>query len=155
RLLERVQAAFPEDNDVAPQPAPDRHPECESCEREGSGRADLSVPQILWVAEAPRRMTSGNRDFEIPAPYMPLPFSNTRALLKIEDGCTMRCAFCIIPRTRGPQRSRPPAEVVAEARELAAAGHQEIVVTGVQISAYRWEGRGLFHLVGDLLRDLL
>ena len=35
------------------------HPECEPCEREGSGRADLSVPQILWVAEAPRRMTSG------------------------------------------------------------------------------------------------
>src|SRR5947209_6278833 len=35
------------------------HPECEPCEREGSGRADLSFPQILWVAEAPRRMTSG------------------------------------------------------------------------------------------------
>ena len=59
RLLERVHAAFPEDNDVTPQPASHRHPECEPCEREGSGRADPSVPQILWVAEAPRRMTSG------------------------------------------------------------------------------------------------
>ena len=38
-----------------------RHPEGESCEREGSGRADLSCPQILWVAEAPRRMTSTSR----------------------------------------------------------------------------------------------
>ncbi len=81
------------------------------------------------------------------------PSGNTRALLKIEDGCNMRCAFCIIPQTRGRQRSRPPAEVVAEARALADAGYQEIVVTGVQISAYRWESHGLFHLAGDLLRD--
>jgi len=86
-------------------------------------------------------------------PYAPLPFANTRALLKIEDGCNMRCAFCIIPQTRGHQRSRPPEEVIAEARALTAAGHQEIVVTGVQISAWRWEGRGLFHLAGDLLRE--
>jgi threonylcarbamoyladenosine tRNA methylthiotransferase MtaB len=78
---------------------------------------------------------------------------NTRALLKIEDGCNMRCAFCIIPQTRGRQRSRPPAEVLAEARALTAAGHREIVVTGVQISAYRWEGHTLFDLVRDLLRE--
>jgi threonylcarbamoyladenosine tRNA methylthiotransferase MtaB len=91
---------------------------------------------------------------EIPVPCMPLPSGNTRALLKIEDGCNMRCAFCIIPQTRGRQRSRPPAEVVAEARALTAAGYQEIVVTGVQISAYRWESHGLFHLAGDLLREL-
>src|SRR6185369_10830316 len=89
----------------------------------------------------------------VPVPYVHLPFGNTRALLKIEDGCNMRCAFCIIPQTRGHQRSRPPEEVIAEARALTAAGHQEIVVTGVQISAWRWEGRGLFHLAGDLLRE--
>jgi len=78
---------------------------------------------------------------------------HTRALLKVEDGCNMRCAFCIIPQTRGRQRSRPPAEVVAEAMALVAAGHREIVVTGVQISAYRCEGQGLFELVRDLLRE--
>lgn len=86
-------------------------------------------------------------------PYAPLPFGHTRALLKIEDGCNMRCAFCIIPQTRGRQRSRPPAEILAEARALVAAGHREIVVTGVQISAYRWEGQGLFELTGRLLRE--
>lgn len=90
---------------------------------------------------------------EIPVPCMPLPSGNTRALLKVEDGCNMRCAFCIIPQTRGRQRSRPPAEVIAEARALTGAGYQEIVVTGVQISAYRWESHGLFHLAGDLLRE--
>ena len=75
-----------------------------------------------------------------PPPSLPgarPPHGNTRALVKIEDGCEMRCAFCIIPATRGRQRSRPPAEVVAEVRRLAAAGYREIVVTGVQISAYR------------------
>ena len=86
-------------------------------------------------------------------PYMPLPFGHTRALLKVEDGCNMRCAFCVIPQTRGRQRSRPPSEVLAEARALVAAGHQEIVVTGVQISAYRWEGQGLFDLTDRLLRE--
>ena len=78
----------------------------------------------------------------------------TRALIKVEDGCDMRCAFCIIPSTRGRQASRPLPEVVEEARALAAAGVREIVVTGVQISAYRWEGRGLADLVAALLAAL-
>jgi threonylcarbamoyladenosine tRNA methylthiotransferase MtaB len=89
----------------------------------------------------------------IPVPYVPLPFGNTRALLKVEDGCNMRCAFCIIPQTRGRQRSRPPEELIAEARSLTAAGYQELVVTGVQISAYRWEDKGLFELATALLRE--
>ena len=42
-----------------------------------------------------------------PPPFVPLAFGNTRTLVKIEDGCNMRCAFCIIPSTRGRQRSRP------------------------------------------------
>ncbi|HSK81299.1 MAG TPA: tRNA (N(6)-L-threonylcarbamoyladenosine(37)-C(2))-methylthiotransferase MtaB [Thermoanaerobaculia bacterium] len=74
---------------------------------------------------------------ELPVPFVPLPFGNTRALVKVEDGCNMRCSFCIIPATRGRQRSRPVAEVVAEVRGLVRTGYREIVVTGVQISAYR------------------
>ncbi len=73
----------------------------------------------------------------VPVSYVPLQYGPARALLKVEDGCDMRCAFCIIPRTRGPQRSRPLDGVVAEARALEAAGYAEIVITGVQISAYR------------------
>ncbi|MFL6262619.1 MAG: tRNA (N(6)-L-threonylcarbamoyladenosine(37)-C(2))-methylthiotransferase MtaB [Thermoanaerobaculia bacterium] len=77
--------------------------------------------------------------------------SPTRALVKVEDGCNMRCSFCIIPFTRGAQRSRPAAEVVAEVRELLGRGHREIVITGVQISAWRSEGGRL----GDLVRTIL
>jgi len=75
----------------------------------------------------------------------------TRALVKVEDGCNMRCSFCIIPFTRGAQRSRPAAEVVAEVRDLLGRGHREIVITGVQISAWRSEGGRL----GDLVRAIL
>jgi threonylcarbamoyladenosine tRNA methylthiotransferase MtaB len=88
-----------------------------------------------------------------PVPYVPLEFGNSRALVKIEDGCDMRCAFCIIPRTRGHQRSRPPEEVVRQVAQLAAGGFAELVITGVQISSYRVAGTGLFELVTRLLDE--
>ncbi|HEX2642068.1 MAG TPA: MiaB/RimO family radical SAM methylthiotransferase [Thermoanaerobaculia bacterium] len=87
-------------------------------------------------------------------PYCaPLPSGNTRALVKIEDGCNMRCAFCIIPATRGRQRSRPPVEVVEEVRGLARAGYREVVLTGVQISAYRSGETRLYDLVRMILAE--
>jgi threonylcarbamoyladenosine tRNA methylthiotransferase MtaB len=90
---------------------------------------------------------------ELPVPYVPLPFGNTRALVKVEDGCNMRCSFCIIPFTRGAQRSRPPAGVVEEVRGLVRQGYREVVVTGVQISAWRWEGLRLAGLVRAVLAE--
>ena len=84
-------------------------------------------------------------------PYAPLEFGNSRALVKIEDGCNMPCAFCIIPSTRGAQRSRAPQEIVSEVRGLAGAGFQEIVLTGVQISSYRFDGLRLYDLTTLLL----
>jgi threonylcarbamoyladenosine tRNA methylthiotransferase MtaB len=60
----------------------------------------------------------------------------TRAVIKIQDGCNHFCSFCIIPFTRGRLRSRGPAEVVAEARELAALGYRELVLTGICLGDY-------------------
>jgi threonylcarbamoyladenosine tRNA methylthiotransferase MtaB len=88
-----------------------------------------------------------------PVPYVPLEFGNSRALVKVEDGCDMSCAFCIIPRTRGRQRSRPADEVVRQVAALTAGGFAEIVVTGVQISSYRDGDAGLFELVARLLDE--
>lgn len=118
---------------------------------------DLVVPN----AEKDRLLARVNEAFpdaapaepELPVPYVPLPFGNTRALVKVEDGCNMRCAFCIIPFTRGPQRSRPVPEVVAEVRGLVGRGYREIVVTGVQISAWRSEGLRLAGLTRALLAE--
>lgn len=76
---------------------------------------------------------------ESPVPY-PSPLFHTRAFVKIQDGCNMGCAFCIIPLARGRERSRPSSEIIAEIRDLVAAGHKEIVLTGVQLSAYGRDG---------------
>jgi len=71
-------------------------------------------------------------------PVAPRPHvsGRSRAFLKIQDGCQHRCAFCIVPFARGNSRSLPPAEVEAQARRLVAAGHPEIVLTGVDLGHY-------------------
>ncbi len=61
---------------------------------------------------------------------------HTRALLKIEDGCSNFCTYCIIPYTRGPVRSLPLDDAISECGKLAASGYNEIVVTGIEISSY-------------------
>jgi threonylcarbamoyladenosine tRNA methylthiotransferase MtaB len=86
-------------------------------------------------------------------PCAPIPFANTRALVKVEDGCNMRCSFCVIPSTRGAQRSRPVSEVVEEVRRLVRRGFREVVLTGVQISAYRWSNERLVDLVRAILAE--
>jgi threonylcarbamoyladenosine tRNA methylthiotransferase MtaB len=59
-----------------------------------------------------------------------------RAFLQVQQGCDHRCTFCIIPYARGPSRSVPVDAVIALARELVTAGAQEIVLTGVDLTAY-------------------
>ena len=60
----------------------------------------------------------------------------TRAFLKIEDGCNRFCSYCIIPYARGRVRSKPLTELCGEVRELAESGYREIVLTGINLSAY-------------------
>lgn len=62
--------------------------------------------------------------------------SRARAMLKIQDGCSQFCTYCIIPYARGPSRSRNPEKVLAEAKSLLESGYKEIVLTGVHIGAY-------------------
>lgn len=64
------------------------------------------------------------------------PSPRARALLKIQDGCNRACSYCIVPRVRGPQRSRSLPEVVAEAERLVGEGYREIVLTGIRLGAY-------------------
>ena len=74
-----------------------------------------------------------------------------RAFLKIQDGCDMACAFCIIPKVRGRSRSRPIPELTAEVARLLASGHREIVLCGIHIG--HW-GRDLGQDLGELLAAL-
>ena len=60
----------------------------------------------------------------------------TRAFLKIQEGCSNFCSYCIIPYARGPLRSRHPDSVLQEARKLVDMGFKEIVLTGIHLGAY-------------------
>ncbi len=60
----------------------------------------------------------------------------TRAFLKVQDGCDNFCAYCIIPKTRSEVHSKPLDEAVNEAKALVLAGHKEIVITGICVGAY-------------------
>lgn len=64
----------------------------------------------------------------------------TRAFLKIQEGCTNFCTYCIIPYARGPLRSRPLESIITESEKLIGAGFKEIVLTGIHLGAY---GRGM------------
>ena len=61
---------------------------------------------------------------------------HSRAFVKVQEGCDEACTFCIVPQTRGASRSRAPASVLAQVRQLAAAGYVEVVLTGVHIGDY-------------------
>ena len=101
-------------------------------------------------AAFPDRIPAG-QDGQVPVPYVPLDFGHARALVKVEDGCNMGCSFCIIPSTRGRQRSRSVAEVVDEVQALSTGGYREVVITGVQISEYAHDGNRLYDLVSQVL----
>jgi threonylcarbamoyladenosine tRNA methylthiotransferase MtaB len=60
-----------------------------------------------------------------------------RAFVKIQDGCSFSCNFCVIPLVRGASRSRPAAAVLAEVHRRVAQGHREIVLTGINLGCYR------------------
>ncbi len=105
-------------------------------------------PQLLEQAvEEKRRMEAIDRAFERRT-FEVLPAGGlgqrTRAMLKVEDGCVNFCSYCIIPYARGRVRSLPLEQCAREARTLAEAGYQEIVLTGIEISSWGQElGDGL------------
>lgn len=76
----------------------------------------------------------------------------TRVDLKIQDGCDNACSYCIVRTARGPARSMPAAEIVAQARVMAAQGVPELVLVGIDLASYDDAGLDLAGLVG-MLRD--
>ena len=91
-----------------------------------------------------------------PLPHHPIDgvAGRARAHLEIQNGCDHRCTFCIIPYGRGPSRSVPLPDVVAQVRRLVEQGHVEIVLTGVDITAWGLDLGGEARL-GDLVLAIL
>jgi threonylcarbamoyladenosine tRNA methylthiotransferase MtaB len=80
--------------------------------------------------------------------------NHTRPVVKIQDGCNSRCAYCVIPFVRGRSRSLEPAQVIEEIARLSASGYREIVLSGINLGTY---GRDLSPRIEllDLLRRIL
>ena len=105
----------------------------------GSAKRQEFVEMLLNAAAEKNHQESVDialrrREFEIlPAGGLE---ERTRAMLKVQDGCVNFCSYCIIPYTRGPIRSAPLALAVEQAKELAARGYREIVITGIEIASW-------------------
>ena len=135
RLMQAIEAAPCPQPDGAPCPQPDGAP----CPQphggamhgpEGGGRVRTACPD------------AGARR------------GRTRSLVKIQEGCTDLCSFCVVPHTRGPGRSRPSDDVVAEVRDRAARGYREVVLTGTKLGDYGRNGEaGLPGLVRRILDE--
>jgi threonylcarbamoyladenosine tRNA methylthiotransferase MtaB len=76
--------------------------------------------------------------------------NSTRANLKIQDGCNFVCSFCIIPSARGPARSRNFDDIIREANKLVELGHQELVLTGVNIGTYNSDNHSIVSVLKEL-----
>ncbi len=108
-----------------------------------------NVEKVLSGAEA---RVVDIRPHEKGEPFEDLPMDrfagHTRAFVKVEDGCDRRCAYCVIPRARGPVRSRSEAGILEELARLADAGYREVVLTAISLPSYgRDTGTGLAELV--------
>lgn len=78
-----------------------------------------------------------------------------RAYVKVQDGCRMRCSYCIIPAARGDLTSRPVAELVDEVRRLVDTGHREVVLTGIHLGHWGLEWTDCRLRLPDLVEELL
>jgi threonylcarbamoyladenosine tRNA methylthiotransferase MtaB len=84
----------------------------------------------------------------------PRSADRARAMVKAQDGCDSHCTYCIIPRARGRSRSVPPEQVLERVRVLAAEGHGEVVITGVDLGSYGEDDTSMPDL-GGLLGQVL
>ena len=86
----------------------------------------------------------------VPQDKVCLPLQTSRAYLKIQDGCSGRCTFCIVPHFRGQPVSIPFDEIMVRTKSFLAAGYREIILTGCNLSLYHWSDHNLATLLAAL-----
>jgi threonylcarbamoyladenosine tRNA methylthiotransferase MtaB len=110
------------------------------CAANLAGEAFSNLPKNVEVVRLPSERTP---DFvagdvgRIGCVRADVGLDRVRAFVKIQDGCSFRCSYCVIPRVRGASRSRPAVRVLDEIRRRVDQGHKEVVLTGVNIGCYR------------------
>lgn len=118
-------------------------------------KMEAATFRSLTIADSERVQVNDIMSVRETAPHMIDGFgTRARAYVQVQNGCDHRCTFCIIPFGRGPSRSVPAGEVVAQIRRLVEAGYKEVVLTGVDITSYGTDLPGEASL-GRLVRQVL
>ncbi len=123
------------------------------------------LPNVRWIVGNARKMDLVSVFDEYPAPagfelVMPpieresftssiasIDHTHTRANIKVQDGCDFFCSFCEIPYARGRARSRVFQNIFTEAKALVAAGHRELILTGINIGTYAYDNKTLMDII--------
>ena len=118
----------------------------------GSGNRHAILTDVQKVLNGEEERVIDIRPHEKGERFEELPMDkfaeHTRAFVKVEDGCNRRCAYCVIPRARGPVRSRDEASVLEELRRLTDAGYKEVVLTAISLPSYGTDsGTSLVELI--------
>lgn len=106
----------------------------------GSGNRHAILQHVQSVLQGAAERVVDIRPHEKGEKFEELPMDrfaeHTRAFVKVEDGCNRRCAYCVIPRARGPVRSRAEESILDELRRLAESGYREVVLTAISLPSY-------------------
>ena len=109
------------------------------------------LPSLIESARGGQRTTATEFDLEEHyEDFTPRRFDGVKAWIPVQRGCDYRCTYCIVPTTRGPERSRQLAEVIRETEAAVSSGISEIVLLGQTVNSY-FDGR---HTFADLLRSV-
>lgn len=113
-------------------------------------KAALVRHVVEWRGQPPVPCVVGD-DAEVISPRI----VRTRAMVRIQGGCNQVCAYCIVPRVRGRERSIPAEEIVGEINRHAASGYREVVLTGTQLGSYgfEWPDMDITRLVQRILSE--
>ena len=109
--------------------------------------------RIASIIVESRGKSTADRAIRAPVVGPAATLSRARALVKIQEGCDQVCAYCIVPKVRGRERSIPPPEIIGRINELVSSGVNEVVLTGTQLGSYGFDLTGI-DLAG-LLRRIL
>ena len=119
----------------------------------GNSDKDSLVEMVLAARGDPVVPSAAGQ--ELPPSLRTGTFNRTRAMLKIQEGCDQVCAYCIVPKVRGRERTIPPDLLVEQVTERVRQGYKEVVLTGTQLGSYGHElsGPNLKTMLERLLRE--